>query len=242
MNSESFPLLANLTAMEKEGIIRDRLERRYRRLCAVSEELEKLDFKKAKPGTSFDDFVFESADFTFCQRIDEESFQLFYETGLEDFSGPFFKKLFGVDRGAVRGLLKGSFEKSGVFYHYRGKNLMVQSLLLSVLRTLRVSLDWVPLIGMDELTAELERAPFLDLPGDYPRICRSLILSLDNTKAPQRDGSITTLFISPEGALCGVFRPKDKPWTITLIPQANLPSPGMAEAPEGFSGRPGEGA
>jgi hypothetical protein len=97
---------------------------------------------------------------------------------------------------------------------------------------------------MDELTGELERASFLDFRGDdYPQICRSLILSLDNIKAPQRDGSITTLFISPEGALCGAFRPRDKPWTITLIPGENLPPPGgAAGAPKGLSKGPGEGA
>jgi hypothetical protein len=222
-NSEPFPLLVNLTEMTKEGIIRDRLERRYRRLCAVSEELERLDFKKAKPGASFDDFVFESADFAFYQRIDEESFHLFYEAGLEDFSRPFFKNNFGIDRPGAGELLKNNFEKSGGFYHYQGKNLLVQSLLLSILRTLRVSLEWVPLVGMEELTEELKRASLPGIPGNYPQIFRFLILNLDHTTAPQRDGSVTTLFISPEGDLRGAFRPGNKPWTLTLIPAGLIP-------------------
>jgi hypothetical protein len=137
-----------------------RLNRRYLRISFVQEELGKLDFKKAKSGTAFDDFVFDQTDFSTYNKIDEETFRQLYIDGFGDFSGAFFEKAFGISREAALAAVKDGYQKTGVFFSRREPGMPDSSggfprfLLLSIMRTLQTSLDFLPLITAEEALTE----------------------------------------------------------------------------------------
>jgi hypothetical protein len=177
-----------------------RLERRYRRLCFVQRELARLDAaeKPEAPG-SFEDFVFGQIDFSIYKKIDEEEFCLFDE-GLEDYDEGFFVKAFGMNRKDTGGIIGGAYVKVGNFRVCK----KADPLLLSIMRSLHTSLEFVPLFLKEELENEEQY--------------RALIAALDGVEVRHSDGMTTRLFVPKnERALCGTFHPLGKAHTITLL-------------------------
>ena len=63
-----------------DGLIKRRVDRIYFRLCRLQEEMSLLDFKKAKPGVSAEDYVFSCIDFSRYKEVAEADFEnLFLE-------------------------------------------------------------------------------------------------------------------------------------------------------------------
>jgi hypothetical protein len=222
------------------GIIGTRLESRYRRICFVSQELGKLDFKKAQPGMRFNDFVFEQTDFGIYKKIAPEDFHLFYETGLDDFDDGFYKKNFGINRAAVRTIINRIYRQIDSSYCCREEKILRNPLLISIMRTLHTSLEFAPLIEHDELLREctglirflldqsdLEKDMFFHLARGFNELFCRILCCLHNATVTQSDGMDTTLFTAPAddtpGAaltLWGTFRPYNKAHTIALVPAA----------------------
>jgi hypothetical protein len=184
------------------GLFRRRLDRRYARLCFIQEELGGLDFKQAKAGGSFEDFVLNQTDFSRYREIPGSGFGFFTGEGLGDFEENFFPERFGISRCETLSLIERSYRKERAVYRLVREN----PLILSVMRTLQTSLELGPLIRPEEV------------PGISPGLFRSLIYKLDNTTVTHEDGAATRLFIGPAGDLSGTFRPGNKPWTLILIP------------------------
>ena len=236
----AIPLLRDLAGMAAPGTNRDtglikrRIDRRFRRLCRIQEELSRLDLKKAAPaisqGTALEDFVFSRIDFARYRKMDEKEFDMLFPEGLTDFDETFFKKIYGIGREEIQSLVAGSYKKADGVYSIQREN----PLILSVMRTLETSLETSPLFTARETEEELKnllgfvgagkgRSKGELLPGMellYPL----LVSSLDNVSILHEDGMTTKLFISPKGDLSGTFRPGNKPWTLILIPaNSNLP-------------------
>jgi hypothetical protein len=188
------------------GLFRRRLDRRYARLCFIQAELGGLDFKKAKKGVSVEDFVLNQTDFSRYREISAAGFVFFTGEGLGDFEEPFFLKYFGMPRSETLSLIERSYRKEGSLRRLVEEN----PLILSVMRTLQTSLELGPLIRRQEV------------PGISRGAFRSLVYKLDNTVITHEDGMTTKLFISPQGDLCGTFRPGNKPWTLVLIPAEKI--------------------
>jgi hypothetical protein len=223
-----------------EGVIRTRLESRYRRMCFVYRELQKLDFKKARPGILFDDFVFEQTDFSIYQKIPRDDFYLFYETGLDDFDDGFYKKNFRINRGAVRAIISRMYRPIDAYYHCQDTQALRNPLFISIMRTLHTSLEFVPLIKRDELLrectalirflldqGELDKEAFFYLARDFNELFCYILCNLRNAEVIHADGMITSLFIAPADdtktsvlTLWGTFRPLNKAYTIALVPAA----------------------
>jgi hypothetical protein len=191
----------------KSELLRRRLDRRYARLCVIRRELEGLDFKKAKGGSSFEDFVLSQTDFSPYREIPGAGFAFFDREGLGDFDESFFPDYLGLSRAETLALIGRSYRKEGAVYRLVGGN----PLILSVMRTLQTSLELGPLIRPEEV------------PGP-PGLFRTLAYKLDGTVVTHEDGMTTTLFISPRGDLSGTFRPGNKPWTLVLIPSEKIPA------------------
>ena len=236
----SIPLLldiANLTVPgtnREAGLLKRRIDRRYRRLCRVQEELGRLDLKKAAPavsgGIALEDYVFSRIDFTRYRKIGEKEFESLFTEGPLDFGEAFFKKNFGLGMGEVQSLIEGSYKKADGVYSIQRET----PLILSLMRTLETSLETSPLFTAQETEGELKKllafvgaeTPMTKgelLPGMdllYPL----LVSCLDKVSIPHEDGMTTRLFISPPGDLSGTFLPEGKPWTLVLIrANDNLP-------------------
>jgi hypothetical protein len=190
------------------GLFGRRLNRRYERLCFIQEELGALDFKKANGGTSFEDFVLNQTDFSRYGEIPGPGFVFFTGEGLGDFEESFFPGHFGISRHETLSLIERSYRKESAVYRLVQEN----PLILSVMHTLRTSLELGPLIRPEEV------------PGLSPGLFRTLVYKLDNTLVTHEDGVTTKLFISPSGDLSGTFRPGNKPWTLVLIPADKIPA------------------
>jgi hypothetical protein len=190
------------------GLFRRRLDRRYARLCVIRRELGGLDFKKAKRGSSFEDFVLGQTDFSRYREIPGGGFVFFDREGLGDFEESFFPEYLGLSRGETLALIERSYRKEGAAYRLVEEN----PLILSVMRTLQTSLKLGPLIRPEEV------------PGISPGLFRTLVYKLDNTIVTHEDGMTTKFFISPSGDLSGIFRPGNKPWTLVLIPAERIPA------------------
>ncbi|MDR3167657.1 MAG: hypothetical protein LBT93_06915, partial [Treponema sp.] len=154
----NIPILKNIAGLIRggppEGIITGRLERRYRRIRFVQEELGKLDFSQARPGTAFEDFIFSRIDFSVYDKIDERTFHLLYETGPDDYGDAFFEKNFSRSRGEIGDIIHRSYKKIGpLYYMLRGKT-SPSPLLLSIMRTLQSSLEFRPLLSREEVLNE----------------------------------------------------------------------------------------
>jgi len=225
----SIPLLQGLTALEANpeadlsgartgaaGALLRRIDRRYFRLCRVQEELGRLDFKKAPPGVSAEDYIFSRIDFSRYREIEEQRFEMLFPEALTDFDEVFLNKTFGFGRMEIRSVIERSYTKTGGLYKMQREN----PLILSIMRTLESSLENTPLFSPDEIQGELNC--LLKHYGSgaiqgTELLYTSLVHNLDNVQITHSDGMTTKLFISPQGDLCGTFRPANKPWTTILI-------------------------
>ena len=219
----SIPLLRELAALitgadcrdKNEGLLCRRINRCYSRLCRVQEELGHLDFRKAVPVLSPEDFVFSQIDFSRYREMDENKFNDLFPESLTDFSEEFFMKNFGFGKKEIESTIAGGYKKSGGCYKIQQES----PLILSIMRTLETSLESSDLLTPEEIIAEAKT--LLDFTGGkikgaellYP----ALVLNLNNVTILHEDGMTTKLFISAQGDLSGTFRPADKPWTKILI-------------------------
>jgi hypothetical protein len=218
--SPAIPLLRDLASLPAlaEGPLRQRLERRYIRLCRVQGDLGRLDFSKAKAGGSFDDFVFSQTDFAKYQKIDEEDFP-FYSEGPEDYDDNFFVKNFKISSKTAKEMIIKCYSTNDKTFTLNKASPVI----LAIMRTLETSLEMLPLFTEAEILMELktlyeflEAGPFPE--GSAAGFFRFLVQRLDNCSIIHKDGMETKLSVSPEGALRGTFRPGGKPWTLALIP------------------------
>jgi hypothetical protein len=274
------PILKNIAGLIRgdasseapSGIITGRLESRYLRIRFVQEELGKLDFTQAGPGTAFEDFVFSRINFSVYNKIDEKTFRLLYETGPDDYEDVFFEKNFRKNRGEIGDIIHRSYKKIGPFYYMLREKAPPGPLLLSIMRTLQSSLEFRPLLNREEVLnectglirflqeragegrsacpvllypAEIRNAPgpaaeytapgkesFFYLAQSFGTLFRCILRCLDQIALTHDDGTETRLFtdaevpaLAPPGpgkavpglALRGVFRPLNKPYTVTLV-------------------------
>jgi hypothetical protein len=220
----AIPLLRDLASLPAlagglaDSLIKQRLERRYMRLCRVQGDLGRLDFSKAKTGSSFIDFVFSQTDFLKYQNIDEENFP-FYTEAPEDYNDDFFIKNFKINRKTAKESIIKSYKKENNTFTLTKANPVI----LAIMRTLETSLEMLPLFTEIEIVNELktlykflEAGPFPG--GNAAGFFRFLVQRLDQCSIIHKDGMETKLSVSPEGALKGTFRPGGKPWTLVLIP------------------------
>jgi hypothetical protein len=229
------PVLAGMARLralpaagEDPGLLGERLSRRYRRICFVQEELGKLDFSKAQTGEVLETFVFNHIDFSYYKIIEENVFSPLFIDGPEDFGEPFFEKTFRLNRGAVKKIIAGHYQKIGGLYYLRQEN----PLILSIMRSLHTSLDFLPLFSLEEIRGEcaglarILEARGLRGPGTFPALERKvptlfpcLIRALDGLSVAHEDGQKTGLSCAVWGedlVLRGIFRPQGKPYTISL--------------------------
>jgi hypothetical protein len=226
------------------GIITGRLESRYLRIRFVQEELGRLDFTQAKPGTAFEDFIFSRIDFSVYDKIDEKTFSLLYEKGPDDYGDLFFEKNFKRSRPETGDIIRRSYKKIGPFYYrLRGKGPF-NPLLLSIMRTLQTSLEFRPLLSREEVLNECtclirflrqeQAGPGKEssfyLAQSFGTLFRYIVTSLDQAVLIHDDGMETRLLAGTAPArtgsrpdagipmLRGVFHPQNKPYTVTLVP------------------------
>ena len=203
-----------------DGILKRRLDRRYARLCRVQEELGRLDFKKAPPGVSPEDFIFSRIDFSRYREMSEKEFGDLFPEGLTDFDDGFFEKNFGLNKTEIQSLIEESYKKTAGTYIIRKESPSILSV-LSIMRTLDTSLESSPLFTAEETLMELRNLlGFVGKGAGIPGIellYPLLVLSLDNVCITHEDGMTTKLFISDGGDLAGTFLPGNKPWTLVLI-------------------------
>ena len=233
--ADSIPLLYELAVLGSDaetavlgtgsvkGPLGRRIDRRYFRLCRIQEELRKLDFKKAAPGVSPEDYVFSQIDFSRYREMGKKDFTLLFPAGLEDFDDEFYERNFGLDRGGIHALIEKSYGESREVFRIKCEN----PLILSVMQTLETSTEELPLFSGEEIQSEAEKlSAFLGPGASLPlgeilipsRLFALLVSSLDGVTIGHADGMTTKLFISAGGDLSGTFRPEGKPWTRVLIP------------------------
>ena len=221
----SIPILRDLGAVKtgRESIlIKGKIDRLYRRLCRLQEELGRLDLKKAASGTALEDFVFSQIDFFRYRNIEKSVFEGFYSQGLNDFGNAFFYKNFGFTGEEIKSLIESSYVSAEGIYELRKES----PLILSVMRTLETNLDTLPLFTAPEIERELNdicafvmgegKGSLRGSEGLFPL----LAASLDGLQVIHIDGMATRLFIGSRLDLEGTFRPGGKPWTRVLIPEA----------------------
>lgn len=218
--------ISRAAADREDGLLRQRINRRYLRLCRIQEELGRLDLKKtaAQAKTSLEDYVFSQIDFSRYREMGEKEFEALFPGGLTDFSESFFIKNFGMGRPEIRLLIEGSYSKNGAVYSLRRENQGREFHVLSVMRTLETSLETLSLFTAGETGEELKN--LLDYVNGHTSagngrgtelIFPLLVRSLDNKHINHEDGTATKLFVSPNGDLSGTFFPGGKPWTLLLI-------------------------
>jgi hypothetical protein len=223
------------TSAASGGLIRRRLERRYLRIRFVQEELGKLDFKKAKPGAGFEDFVFAAVDFSVYREIPRQDFALFSEAGLADYGDSFFEGSFRLKRKAVLGIIRGAYREAGSSFIIKDEKLLNNSLVRSIMRSFHCSLDFAPLFDREEILREcacLLRFPEEPAAGavfspplwGIDAFFAGLVRSLHGAVIIHRDGMWTELR-AEDGAgsaggslvLKGTFYPHGKAYTIPLV-------------------------
>ncbi|GHV85502.1 hypothetical protein AGMMS50230_11100 [Spirochaetia bacterium] len=214
------------------ALVRQRIESRYRRIRFVHLELAKLDTAAPIPDPalisreSFEDFVFSRIDFSIYKKIDTEEFRLLFDEGLNDYSEDFYQNAFKISREEVRRIIGGVYIRVGPFYVCK----RTSPLLLSIMRTLHTSLEFVPLIGNADLAGILPA-------GKKPEQIRAVAEALDGLVIRHDDGMETKLFVPKEQTTCAaqdgaaqdgaqysnavlraIFHPLGKAYTVTLIP------------------------
>jgi hypothetical protein len=226
---------------EVPGLIGERLHRRYLRICAVQDELGKLDFTKTKPGAALKDLVFDQADFSVYKKISAENFALFSGPGLDDFGPPFFAKAFALDREKVGSLINNAYQRIGAFYYIKQEKLLFNPLLMAVMRTLHTSLEFAPVFTGEEIRTECtallhylmgknivekEILPFLP---QIKLIFFRLLEALDGVSLEHPDGMKTELSAVRAAdtriTLKGTFHPRGKAYTIPLVYHHLLSAP-----------------
>jgi len=211
--------IADLTAHKDgvNGLLKQRMERRYRRLIRVQDELRRLDLKKASPGVGLEDFVFSQIDFSRYQTIAEHDFNHLFLAGLSDFDESLYQKNFSLSCGEIHSVITASYEKTEREYHLTKKSAVV----LSVMRMLETSLESIPLFSAKEIIAELKSLPAAVQKKLEPyahNLYPLLVSALNGAVFTHSDGMTTTLSISSVGDLSGTFHPANKAWTLVLIP------------------------
>ena len=219
----SIPLLYELAALGtgkgtgSASVLMNRIKRRYLRLCRVQEELGRLDFKKANPADSPEDYVFSQIDFSRYKEIHERTFNTVFLEGIDDFGKTFFQVNFSLAREELHALLEKNYEKIESMYKLKRENPMI----LSIMRTLETSLEDLPLFSFEEIEKELNRlSEFTENHVFMPEIKEAyplLLFCLDGMTITHKDGMSTRLFVSDDGALSATFQPGGKPWTRVLI-------------------------
>ena len=227
----SIPLLRELALITTKvdfpyksgGLLYGRINRLYTRLCRVTNELGRLDFKKAAMGShaglTLEDFVFSQIDFSRYREIGEKDFYEFFLEGLNDFNENFFINNFGLEKKEIKQTIEDGYKKTNGFFRIQREG----PLILSIMRTLETSLENPALLTPMEIQAEMD--VLLNFIGagkqikDEGLLYKLLVLSLDNVTIAHDDGIVTKLFISPEGDLLGIFLPGNKAWTRILIPK-----------------------
>lgn len=204
------------------GPVRRGLNRRYLRIRFVQHELERLDFKKAKPGVAFADFVFNQIDFSAYKKISAEEYSLYTREGLEDFEPPFFTRNFRLGREQILDMIRCAYARIGSFYYIKHEKMLTNPLLVSVLRTLQTSLEFAPLFTGAAIWDECRTA--FPLPpageGESNRLFASLLRPLHGASVIHTDGMKTDLSVLREERallLKGAFHPQGKTSTITLF-------------------------
>ena len=222
----SVPLLRDLAnfILEKDSntSIKRKIDRRYKRLCRVQEELGRLDLKKAVSNKdksfTLEDYVFSRIDFGRYRKMDKKEFEGIFPEALTDFDDSFFKKNFSFSREEIRTAIVGAYGLEQGAYLIKRETPLV----LSVMRALDTSLESSSLFSAGEIGEELKK--LLDFAGGAAKALPGtellyplLVSALDNRSVTHEDGMITKLFLSPKGDLSGTFRPADKAWTLVLI-------------------------
>ena len=216
-------------------VLKERLERRYRRLCFVQGELKSLSEKSgadnsAEAAVSFEDFVFSKMDFSRYGKIPLDEFDFFTES-VYDFSPGFFRKNFNMSPPDAESLIRQEYKKIDAFYCLARPNPVI----LSIMRTMESSLDSVPLIHEEEILLEMNalysclnsarntgQANTADVPQGAISLralapfYSFLLQRLDGICVIHKDENQTKLFINPGGGISGTFMPHGKPWTLTL--------------------------
>ena len=216
----------------EKNIIYGRINRKYKRLCRIQDELSRLNLKKAAPGVVLEDFIFSQIDFSRYREINADYFENLYVEGLGDFDGSFYKKNFNCAGEEIRSIIEKSYEKVGNVYKIRKEN----PLILSIMRNLETSLETLPLLSPGEINEETKN--LLDFAAGFQAagsaaggiaysmresitgmelLYRYLVPGLDSVRIFHEDGISTELFISGQGELSGTFYPGNKPWTLILI-------------------------
>jgi hypothetical protein len=209
----------------RAGGLGARLKRRYLRIRAVQDALEKLNFNKAKPGTALDDFVFAETDFSIYKKIAAEDFCLF-DAGLDDFDDDFFTKSFGLGREKTAAVIGSAYKRIGAFYYLNRESHLRNPLLMAAVRTLHTSIAFRPVITGEELRAEIAAA-FGAAPGNFDAVYYDFLEPLDGSAVSHTDGMITSLVFEPPvgavfsgggkgPAIRGTFHPQGKAYTIRL--------------------------
>ncbi|MDR1211348.1 MAG: hypothetical protein LBK40_03855 [Spirochaetaceae bacterium] len=220
--------------------VRAKLERRYLRLCFVQESLEHIDFKKAKPGQGFEEFMLGQTDFSRYTSLDEKIFNGLFINGLDDYPGSFFSSAFRMKKEALRTLVLASYAEK------EGKRVLIKNnlFILSVMRTLHSSLDFAPLWDEEAVLNELgavlsffaerriiDKGPSAAAEERGGEIFLCLLSLFHHAEYAQEDGSKTRLFLTPfRGRLClaASFTPLGKAHSLVLASSSLpvLPSPG----------------
>jgi hypothetical protein len=214
------------------GLLRKRLDRRYARICVVHSELNKLHLRNAEPGVNFEDFVFRQTDFDIYKRISVKNFERFFVAGLDDYGESFYKKHLLMSRKNVMALIRDSYYLEAGSYFCKTVNGEINPLLLGIVRTLHTSLEFLPLIGREELREEctalinslqscsaIDREAAANLNVGFPALSNGLLWALDGAVVTHSDTMMTTLSVKEENgkpALYGTFRPQNKNFTIVL--------------------------
>jgi len=199
----------------KPGIIERRIDRHYKRLCRVQEELEHLNSRKnaAKNDLSFKDFAFNQTDFTPYKKMNQNHYELLVPEALFDFTESFLSANFGMERNDLLILIENKYIKQDGFYILKDDNPLV----ISIMRALDTSLENAELFTMEEIDSELSHLPSnLNVPNKE-ELFPQLISCLDGLNITHSDGQKTRLFTEPNAELKAVFMPGSKAWTRVLI-------------------------
>jgi hypothetical protein len=211
------------------GAVPAKLERRYQRLCFVQESLEHIDFKKAKPGQGFEEFMLGQTDFSRYASLDKQFFNGLFIDGLDDYPDSFFTSAFRMNRKAIRTLVLASYaEKAGSLALIKN-NLFI----LSVMRTLHSSLDFASLWDKEAVLNELggvlaffterriiDTGPSAVLKEKGGEVFVCLLSLFHHAEYRHDDGVKTGLFLAPfRGCIClaGSFKPLGKAHSLALV-------------------------
>jgi hypothetical protein len=200
------------------------MESRYRRIAFVQQSLGKIDFSKAKPNSSVEDFIFSQSDFSIYEKIDAKTFSLLYIDGLDDLSDDFYQKTLSKEKKEIKKIISLHHKLIDGFYVSDGNPFLIP-----IMQSIQTSLDFVPFPHQNQCYKELEKLfDFLNKNANLPEvffqylvqeeddIFYNLLLLLDKTEVMHNDKMVTCFFIGEEKnntALFAVFHPEGKAFT-----------------------------